>query len=270
VEPDHSGGSKPVPDDGTVSDDGGPDDGTVSDNGSTVMQRNVAVKHPGPGGIKLTPAAPPTSGSGPAAIGPATAIGPAAANGSADTSPASTATGSSSSPRRIAYDDDGGTNGHKALSIGPAKRHQRAQGPPHQVQRRSAPRGDRPSGTINGHTALSNIPLWLAYDDDGGPIERKARIPRRLAYDDDGGTNGRKALTNKLIVRTQKRLEDPQVGLRLDNEASRDSDSSSSHISVISCTPRPIRQLKGGDDVISKTPMFTDRHTLTISTPNLF
>ena len=38
----------------------------------------------------------------------------------------------------------------------------------------------------------------------------------------------------------------------------------------ISCTPLTLRQLKGGDDVISKTPMFTDRHTLTISTPNLF
>ena len=75
------------------------------------------------------------------------------------------------------------------------------------------------------------------------PLERKAHIPRRLAYDDDG-TDGRKALSigpsggpgddhsAQLIVRTQKRLDAPQVGLRLDNEASRDSDSSTSHLSV--------------------------------------
>ena len=51
--------------------------------------------------------------------------------------------------------------------------------------------------------------------------------PRRLAYDDDGGTNGRKALsispsgtgddhlTNKLIVRTQKRLPGEEVPSQL-------------------------------------------------------
>ena len=79
-----------------------------------------------------------------------------------------------------------------------------------------------------------------------GPIERKALNIPCVNDDDDGsigpakrhqsgssGTNGRKALSigpsggpgddhpAQLIVRTQKRLEAPQVGLRLDNEARR-------------------------------------------------
>jgi len=89
----------------------------------TVMQRNVAVKEPGPGGVKLTPAA---SGSGPAttsrvgsqttttvpaAIGPINpmAIGPRAAIGPIERK-------AHIQRRRLAYDDDGTTNGRKALA----------------------------------------------------------------------------------------------------------------------------------------------------------
>jgi len=62
---------------------------------------------------------------------------------------------------------------------------------------------------------VAHIPRRLAYDDDGGTIERKAHLPHRLAYDDDGGTDGRKALTYKLIVRTQKRLPGEELPSQL-------------------------------------------------------
>jgi len=110
----------PSPDDGTKASVGhtkpvSDDDGIIHT--PTVMQRNVAVKEPGPGGVKLTPAA--ATGSGPAAIGPAAAIGP--------------------------NDDSGTTNGRKALSIKSsgdrAQRHQRAQGPLHQPQRHQRAQG---------------------------------------------------------------------------------------------------------------------------------
>ena len=93
----------------------------------TVMQRNVAVKEFGPGGVKFDP-------SGSAAIGPS-------------------GVGSQTTTTAPAAIEPSDTNGRKALSISP-------------------------SGTGDDHPA-------------------------------------------QLIVRTQKRLEAPQVGLRLDNEARR-------------------------------------------------
>merc|ERR1712078_355384 len=62
-------------------------------------------------------------------------------------------------------------------------------------------------------------------------------------------TGARPSTTSRLQAHRANSEATPRVGLRLDNEASRDSDRVLV-ISVISCTPRPIRQLKGGDDVI--------------------
>ena len=129
------------------------DDGTIHT--PTVMRRNVAVKEPGPGGVKLTPAA-----SGPVASAPWR-----------------------SAPQRRSAPRAQGSHPASAR-LRRRRRHQRAQGPLHQPQRHRRAQGPH----LQAHRANSEA------------------------------TPGRRGSIST------------QVGLRLDNEASReDSDSSTSH-----------------------------------------
>ena len=90
--------------------------------------------------------------------------------------------------RRIAHDGDDG-------SISPAKRHQSGS-----------------SGTSDGRKALS---IKSSGDRPPAAIGPSDIIGRKALSISPSGTNGRKALTNKLIVRTQKRLEAEEVPSQL-------------------------------------------------------
>ena len=204
------------------------------------MQRNVAVREPGPGGVKSDPSGIGPNGDrfGPSGDRPQRRFAQRRRT-ARGTSPPPTATGSAPHPasarlrrRRRPHRARGSQHPasdrtrrrrrqHQPSEAAPVRlqrhqrahgppqhpasarlrrrrRHQRAQGPLHQVQRRSAPSG------VGSQTTTTPAAI--------GPSDTNGR--KALSIGPSGGP-GDDHPANKLIVRTQKRLEAEEVPSQL-------------------------------------------------------